>query len=193
VLLGIAFLGLLAFLLYHYRLKSLEGRFEFRKVLYWSEWGKCVSASQSMLVVGVTMASASPHFMMGHMMISRELLFPFNLLWEANIFMYGNLLSVVFFASIIFLPLLFASLIQWKIISPFDRGRVTSKRTFDNLFKTGMLLVLFVGALCVGMAFRSGAADQLYTFIFTILPLALGLFIGGILAVGKASRNHPRS
>jgi len=191
-LLGIAFLGFLAFLLYHYRLKNLEGRFEFRKVLYWSEWGKCVSASQSMLVVGLIMASAIPPFMRGEMTILRELLFPFNLLWRANIFMYGNLLSVVFFASIIFLPLLFASLIHWRIIGPFDRGKVPSKRVFDNIFKAGMLLVLFIGVLCAGMAYRGGA-DQLSAFIFTVLPLALGLFIGGVLAMGKASRNHPRS
>jgi len=127
VLLGIAFLGLLAFLLYHYKLKSLEGRFEFRKVLYWSEWGKCVSASQSMLVVGLTMASAIPHFMTGHMTILKELLFPFDLLWEADIFMYGNLLSVVFLASIIFLPLLFASLIHIKIIGPFEGGELPAR------------------------------------------------------------------
>jgi hypothetical protein len=193
MLLGIAFLGFLAFLLYYYRLKSLERRFEFRKVLYWSELGKCISASQSMLVVGLTMASAVPHFMTGQMTISRELLFPFDLLWEADVFMYGNLLSVVFLASIMFLPLLFASLIQWKIISPFDRGRVTSKRAFDNLFKTGILLVLFVGALCVGMAYRSGAADQLYTFILTAMLLALGLFTISVLAIGKARIDHPRA
>jgi hypothetical protein len=146
-----------------------------------------------MLVVGLTMASAIPHFMADHMALSRELLFPFDLLWETDVSVYGNLLSVVFLASIIFLPLLFASLIHWKVTDPSDRGRVPGKRTFDNLFKTGMLLVLFIGALCAGMAYRSGAAGQLYAFVFTVLPLALGLFTVGVLAIGKASRQHPRA
>lgn len=181
-MLGIVFLGLLVFFLYNYRLKDLEGRVEFKKTLVWSEWGKCLSAGQPILIIVLTIAFTLPYYVIeGSMPIIEVFLFPFNAL------PYTDPLSQAFIIGTLFLPLFFTSLIHRKIVRPLSEGRILSKETFNGLFKIGLFFVILLGILGAGMAYMNGIHE-----LYTVLPLCLGLFTSGVLAVGKAIRHYPK-
>ncbi len=195
-LLGIAFIALLGFFIYYHRSLSVYGETRFKEAFTLLEQAKKFFLFQSIFMVvlmfiPLVLTIATMQF--GNVSEIYLDVFAFQtylLLYPFSYFGFEIVPSLFFIVSFT-MPLLFASLIHWRLAKPLGREEIPQKSWFKFLTKTGLI---FVVSVCLFISLTklplievslSYMTTSLFLTLVGALVMNFGSFLG-FITVAKA-------
>jgi len=187
---GILSIGLLLFVLYHYRPKRFYRASEFRDALLWSEWGKRFAIGHAIVILGLIYGSEVLWVLkeshVNTVLDVLHILFRGPTLTDART---PSVRTITFFACSIFLPLFFTWMIHENLVKPLSMNKIPSRKRSRLVFGTGLLFLILLTTPIIVTILRFGAV-AVQSFLqasFIIVPIFYGMFIASVFSIGVAA------
>jgi hypothetical protein len=150
------------------------------RVFKWSRWGVQLSYYQAVIVLAVFLIP-----MIRLQWGSLRELFLYPVVLPGSIQTEGDAINIVFLLCTMFLPMGYALMIKRIIVTPTRANRVPSTAALDFVVVIGVLCI----SMIIGMALEIA---RLYGrhFLSIYFPIFAGLFVSGVLSMGKARTQH---
>jgi len=186
---GILSIGLLLFVLYHYRPRISNKASEFKDALLWSEWGKRFAIGHVIVIIWLIYFSEVIRALRDSQVntVFDVLLILFKVPAFTGTRM-PDAISIMFFICLIFLPLLFTWLIHKNLVKPLDEDKIPSRKNSRFTFGTGLLFLLLLATPIIAIFLRHGISviQSFLQALFLIIPLFYGMLMASVFSVGIA-------
>ncbi|RLI81515.1 hypothetical protein DRP07_07240 [Archaeoglobales archaeon] len=184
---GIVLIGLLVFVLYHYKPRTSDKDGQFKNALLWSEWGKRFATGQAIVIIWL-MYGSEVLWALKESNVDTDLdvlLILFTVPASTGAHMLSAS-SITFFTFSILLPLIFTWLIHRELVRPLSEDRIPSRRNSRFVFVAGLLFLMLLITPIIAVIPRHGVS-VIWIFLRTLslmMPIFYVLFMASIFSIG---------